>query len=534
MQRRSSFTTEEVVLLLLRVVSLSMGAVAISAVASPTQALPPILALTAIAAAASALTRTRANGPWIPAAEASAAALVLGLAPPESVVLTPYLVAPAAAAGLQFGTVWALLTAGTSVLGFAGGALLSGQALDLTLIQVPLVILASGLFAAWVRRTLDLRRTSMSEQAAYEEATLLLAELRELSRPMSGGLDPRPLAAGLLREITRSTAVTRALVAIRVRGDDRVVASHGEPPITDWLHVARSETGSPRESAPGPVAFPIQTTDRLVGWLALEQSEAGEPATRASIAAEAQRWALRLDAAALFEEVRELATEAERARIAREMHDGVAQDIASLGLTVDELVDCTPPALNEPLIELRGRISDLVTQLRLSIHDLRQDGVGSGGLSAALADAARRECAPAGIAIHLRLADGSTEMPRDIETEMYRIAEEAVVNVRRHSGAGNLWLSCFTGPGGTVVSIEDDGAGIGPGRQDSAGMSIMTERAARIGAQLSFMQREGGGGTVVRVVLPHGGRAGAGDDSSPDSRRPRPDTRGVEARPRTR
>ena len=213
------------------------------------------------------------------------------------------------------------------------------------------------------------------------------------------------------------------------------------------------------------------------------------------------RWANHLDAAVMFRQVQSLATQAERARLARDMHDGVAQDVASLGYIVDDLIDRADEGLPaEELVRLREAIGQVVGELRLSIYDLRDDGIRSGGLAGAVGELARREASLGRNAVHLRLHETRNVLSADVEGDFYRIAQEALTNARRHSGASNVWVTVAVGPGGTVLEVADDGRGMGTPRLDSMGLSMMAERAARIGATLEVLPRSPSG-TVIRVEL---------------------------------
>jgi signal transduction histidine kinase len=86
------------------------------------------------------------------------------------------------------------------------------------------------------------------------------------------------------------------------------------------------------------------------------------------------------------------------------------------------------------------------------------------------------------------------------ETELLRIAQEAVTNVRRHANAENVWVTCRVDPPYAFLRVADDGAGMDSPRNDSFGLDIMQERADRIGAELTWHPRDGGG-TVLEVVL---------------------------------
>jgi signal transduction histidine kinase len=214
--------------------------------------------------------------------------------------------------------------------------------------------------------------------------------------------------------------------------------------------------------------------------------------------------ALRLDTALIFDEVRSLATMEERQRVAREIHDGVAQEVASLGYVVDDLsADAITEAQRTKLRSLRTEISRVVSELRLSIFDLRSEISPSAGLGSALSDYVRTVGARSGLTVHLTLDEASTRLRGEIETELLRIAQEAVTNARRHSHAENLWVHCRVRPPYARITVEDDGRGLGPTRPDAYGLKIMRERADRIHATLEIGERDGAHlrGTRVAVTL---------------------------------
>ena len=119
----------------------------------------------------------------------------------------------------------------------------------------------------------------------------------------------------------------------------------------------------------------------------------------------ADEFAVRLDTAVLFDEVRTLATSEERNRIAREMHDGVAQEIVGLGYIVDEIESISDhDQTRELAAALRAEITRLVSEIRFSIFDLRHE-VSDGRLSSSLADYAREVGHATGLRVHLSLAE---------------------------------------------------------------------------------------------------------------------------------
>jgi signal transduction histidine kinase len=246
----------------------------------------------------------------------------------------------------------------------------------------------------------------------------------------------------------------------------------------------------------------------MIGVVVSEAAEPPAPRLLAELMRTIDEQAFRLDTALLFDEVRSLATTEERRRVAREIHDGVAQEVASLGYVVDDLsANAITEAQRTKLQSLRGEISRVVSELRLSIFDLRSEISPSAGLGSALSDYVRTVGARSGLTVHLTLDEAPTRLRGEIETELLRIAQEAVTNARRHSAAENLWVHCRVRPPYARITVEDDGRGLGPARPDAYGLKIMRERADRIHATLEIGQRDGGRvkGTRVAVTLGHDG-----------------------------
>jgi signal transduction histidine kinase len=232
---------------------------------------------------------------------------------------------------------------------------------------------------------------------------------------------------------------------------------------------------------------------------------AAEPTDRAlkNLLAEVDEHAVRIDTALAFDEIRSIATMEERHRLAREIHDGIAQEIASLGYVVDDLTaSANSDTQRRKLHALRGELTRVVSELRLSIFDLRSEL--SAGLGSALADYVREVGARSGLTVHLTLDVAPTRLRSEVEAELLRVTQEAVTNARKHSGAANLWVDCRIRPPYARISIMDDGSGLGEPRADSFGLKIMRERSRRIGADLEITDKDGSNGrsgTSVTITV---------------------------------
>ena len=458
-----------------------------------------------------------------PVAEAVLAAAVVLTVEPLQEGLLPYLMAPAFAAGVTYGVGITAATAGSAAFVLVVGRLagLHDAALRPYLGAVGewcLIALAVGLLGAWVRRLQNEGRPP-EENAAYAAAYRLIAQLRLVSRQLSGGLDAVSLGIALLQSLSTSVGYDRAAVFTRSQGGRLVAIAVEGAARVDWDTRTDEGTafadawasGEPvvlgtalSNGAPGAAALiPLKIGVRTFGIVGMERSApAYDLVTLRQATHVVAESALRLETALLFDEVRSIATAEERRRVAREIHDGIAQELASLGYEVDELASRARflPEIEKSLRQLRTDLSRIISDLRLSIFDLRSDVEASIGLGTALSDYVRQVGAGSNFTVHLVLDETPSRLPIQTEAELLRIAQEAVTNARKHAGAENLWVTCRVDPPRATIQVEDDGGGLGTRRSDSFGMEIMRERAARIGARIDVRNRESGG-TVVQVDL---------------------------------
>jgi signal transduction histidine kinase len=457
-------------------------------------------------------------------AEGFVAAVTAGVCLPQGSIL-PYLIVPALLTGAAGSIVGVVLVAGCEAVGLLL-ILLSGPSTtrDAGLgLAAPWLVatLGAGAMAWWLSQ---LRSPTRLDDVSYESARRLLGQLRTVARRLSSGLDPVSMAEQILvlthESLTdaRSALFTRTeggvLSPLSYRGFDaqQSLLPHGDLVERCWAEAEPAHAPQPsgRAGTRHRVVLPLRSGSRMLGVVVSETAAAPTPATLTELMRELDEQALRLDTALVFDEVRSLATMEERQRLAREIHDGVAQELASLGYLVDELSATTLLESDRVKLQgLRAEMTRVVSELRLSIFDLRSDV--TSGLGSALSDYVRAVGARSGLTVHLTLDESPTRLRGEVETELLRIAQEAVTNARRHSGAANLWVDCCIKPPYARLRIEDDGTGLGQPRADSYGLKIMKERADRIGARLEIGQcsgSDGDKGTRVTVTV-------GGDDASP-------------------
>ena len=483
-----------------------------------------VLALLAAIAVAASLATARWPVVWAPYVEAAAAASVVAYLAADDPIGLPYLLAPALEAGLLWGFASVVTTVGIAAFALTVAPMVTPQVLDrrayATLVAQWLVLaLGSGSVAAWVRRVrLSAVHPDDTSAASYAAAYRLLSQLRVVSRQLSGGLDAYSLGQATLESLRPGLPYSRGAVYARSEGGRLIPLAYSGVSRVDWVPRLDDDSvwafawtsGLPQRQAgtfsdePGGFAavLPLRVGVRVVGLVGIERLEGPFLTEQLQHAATVvDEAALRIETALLFSEVRQIATAEERRRLAREIHDGIAQELASLGYVMDDMsYRVADDDHRESMQFLRGELTRIISELRLSIFDLRTEVLASNSLGAALSDHVRTVGATSDLTVHIELDESPQRLRTDAEAELMRIAQEAITNVRKHSGAQNLWVTVRTAPPSALLRIEDDGLGLGPGRADSYGMDIMRERAARLGAGLSVATRQGGG-TVVEVAL---------------------------------
>jgi signal transduction histidine kinase len=446
--------------------------------------------------------------------ESVAAAVIVGVAVNDLPEAMLYLLVPAFAVGLMTGLAGAAIALTCIVVVVpAVATMMDGVVGSSFSLLAPwlLTTAGSGVLGAWVQR---LDEQKLAGDDAYDSARRLLGQLRTVARRLSAGLDPVGIAQQLLVEVSsrlsdRCSAVLirsdgGVLVPLTFRGADRLTAVSGDDPLVRdvWSQESAAHRWSDDDGERIVlVGLPLRAGSRIIGIMVAEVEAPPSPSVLATLQSSLDQHALPLDTALVFDEIRTIATADERRRLAREIHDGIAQEVASLGYIVDELVATSDnEAQREGLRSLRGELTRVVSELRLSIFDLRSEVSAHTGVSAALSEYVRLVGTKAGMTVHMSINEAPQRLRIEVETEMLRIAQEAVTNARRHSGAKNLWVTLGVDPPHATLTVTDDGHGLGTARSDSYGMKIMRERAQRIGADLMIASRSEGG-TIVDLTL---------------------------------
>jgi two-component system sensor histidine kinase UhpB len=193
--------------------------------------------------------------------------------------------------------------------------------------------------------------------------------------------------------------------------------------------------------------------------------------------------------------------EAERRRIARELHDEVGQTLTGVMLQVEGLAGVVPVAAHDQLEELRETARHGTEEVRRIARRLRPEALDELGLHSAIAALVTAVAEQAGIPVERRL-QRDLPLSKDEELVVYRVAQEALTNVVRHARAGRAEVELRCRDGCITLTVRDDGRGLAPGSLTSSnGIRGMRERAMLIGAEFSIESPDHGG-TEVRLSIP--------------------------------
>jgi len=263
------------------------------------------------------------------------------------------------------------------------------------------------------------------------------------------------------------------------------------------------------------LAVPIPGPGRFRGNLYLADKRDGSEFTRSdeeALIRFATQAAIAIDTATLHQQLRGLAVAEERLRIAHEMHDGLAQVLAYVGTKAQAVREYLRAGKSEEaasqLEQLAAAAREVYGEVREGILALRAAGRTGRPIDEALSDYLIQWQDQTGIEADVALEAGMT-LPPERELQLVRIAQEALANVRKHSGAQRVALALARRDGKLCLDVTDDGRGFNPagphaGGAPRFGLATMRERAQAIGGELEIDSAPGRG-TRVHLRIPLGG-----------------------------
>ncbi|MEV7286033.1 GAF domain-containing sensor histidine kinase [Streptomyces sp. NPDC093252] len=265
------------------------------------------------------------------------------------------------------------------------------------------------------------------------------------------------------------------------------------------------------------LGLPIRDGDEIIGALFLANKKCPRPHGGCGFTADdeellailAQHAAIALTNARLYERSRELTIAEERSRLAHELHDAVSQKLFSLRLTAQAataLVDRDPARAKDELHQVAALAAEAADELRAAVVELRPAALDEDGLIATL----RTQIQVLDRAHSARVtfsARGMRALPAAQEEAVLRVAQEALHNALRHSGATRVEVVLERRGPGAVLRVRDDGGGFDPRAVRRAGRHLglvsMRDRASGVGGRLS-VQSAPGTGTTIEMEVPGG------------------------------
>ncbi|MFF9606928.1 GAF domain-containing sensor histidine kinase [Streptomyces sp. NPDC003388] len=265
------------------------------------------------------------------------------------------------------------------------------------------------------------------------------------------------------------------------------------------------------------LGLPVRDGEEVIGALFLANKRCPKPEGSCGFTEEdeellailAQHAAIALTNARLYERSRELTIAEERSRLAHELHDAVSQKLFSLRLTAQAaaaLVDRDPARAKGELHQVAALAAEATDELRAAVVELRPAALDEDGLIATL----RTQTQVLDRAHSARVtfaSNGFRALPAAQEEAVLRVAQEALHNALRHSGAEHVRVSVDRRGGGAVLRVADDGGGFDPGAVRRAGRHLglvsMRDRADGVGGTLT-VHAEPGRGTTIEMEVPGG------------------------------
>ena len=211
-----------------------------------------------------------------------------------------------------------------------------------------------------------------------------------------------------------------------------------------------------------------------------------------------------VERARLFARSTRLGAVEERNRLAREIHDTLAQGLTATALqleSADALLDAGSEKVHESLRRALSLTRSNLEEARRSVLDLRAAPLEGRPLSEALKALVERWEAETGVASRYRAVNGSRPLPPRVEAALYRICQEALTNVTRHAGADHVTVQLVATPERVRLVVEDDGRGFGTSDvpEDRHGLVGMRERAEMLGGTLEVRSDAG---TRIEATVP--------------------------------
>jgi signal transduction histidine kinase len=289
------------------------------------------------------------------------------------------------------------------------------------------------------------------------------------------------------------------------------VAEHREPVLAPDVSQDMRYVWMQGSQTRSELTVPIIVKDQIIGVLDAQSDRlnAFDTTDLAVLQALAHQAGAAIENARLYERAQELAVLQERNRLARDLHDAVTQTLFSAGLIADALPstwESNPNEGRQLLKELRQLSRGALAEMRTLLLELRPAALVETKLGDLFRQLGEAATGRTGLSVSVQI-EGNCKLPPEAHIALYRIAQEALNNVSKHSHAAHVTVSlnCTVDQAEQVqvveMSIRDDGRGFDSSAVSSSrlGLSTMRERAQAIGAEMTI-QSQLGRGTEIKVV----------------------------------
>jgi signal transduction histidine kinase len=372
----------------------------------------------------------------------------------------------------------------------------------------------------------NVRRLELERRRADE-----LESVQEVARAVLTTLDVDSLLPLVARRARRLTGAETVGVAVS-GGDDLVFRyAHGVDALTLEGTRVPPEMGAVRSQLEGTLgataveACALELDDAIVGALVAVGPRPFDDDARRLLATFSSHVALALaNARAVGDKLRQVeeearreaaavreraagegvrraieAQDAERARLARELHDEAGQALTALAVHLRALEGDVPEGpLRDRVVELRGQVGSATTALRELATRLRPSALQEGGLGSAIEDQAERVRAGTGMEVDVDLRGLDADLPEDVQIALFRVVQEALTNVVRHSEATGVSIVATAQGSRVRLVVDDDGRGFDTSAPtERLGLAGIRERVELLGGELRVESSPGGGTAVV-------------------------------------
>lgn len=382
-----------------------------------------------------------------------------------------------------------------------------------------------------------IERLNRARFEAQEQSARELTVLFETCRILGTSLDLNVVLSEAIEKIvTLVEPVIAGTIFLYDAGEQALVAratyrrAGAELPLDLGEHVrelARRayETGElaydPANSETAVLALPLLSGDTPIGAIGL--AHAGAFSNLAVLQTLARQLVIAVENARLYERVHEkeelrgellervvAAQEEERKRLARELHDQTGQTLAGLAMglhSVKSIMQSSPGMAGQRLQELESMSATAVDDLRELIADLRPAQLDDLGLVPALRDMANHVARRSGMQVEINASEARRRLRAQVETILYRLAQEALNNAARHSHAKNVTITLEFSAEDVMLDIRDDGIGFVPeaviktqSPRRAWGLLGMQERVTLVGGTLKIESAPGKGTRLVAHI----------------------------------